>query len=55
MTATKDRVAKLTKVKLALAKKYDQRSKNLKSKTAQAKARNRAASYRHEATVLSYL
>ena len=40
-------------VKLDLAKKYAHKAKTLKSKTAQAKARRRAAGYKHEADVLS--
>lgn len=53
MTAIQNRRAKLADVKLDLAKKYDHRAKTLKSKTAKAKARLRAAGYRHEAGVLS--
>ena len=53
MTVAQDRRAKLAEVKLDLAKKYALRSKTLKSKTAQAKAKRRAAGYRHEASVLS--
>lgn len=54
MTAIQNRRAKLAKVKLDLAKKYDHRAKTLKSKRAQAKARLRAAGYKHEASVLSH-
>jgi len=53
MSATTERRAKLMQVKLDLAKKYEQRSKNLKSKIGQARARSRAAAYKHEADVLS--
>ena len=53
MSSVKTTRAKLVQVKLDLAKKYDHRSKTLKSKTAQGKAKRRAAGYRHEAEVLS--